>query len=188
MNYTVFCAMCTAQIKVYETQLEALNVAKQVITSKFNNKVLNNRLPNAINEEIKRLHPAENLIVRLNWGNYMQEGELYPAALTVYDGKNRAYRTSDPDRNGYCTTGYVTEDTVTVVIPTEPANRIPATAVLLSIKNAQLRLLEKIDGIRHDIRQYDEVRQAAAKLHAAIDNFRKQYSYRLRACVPGCNL
>ena len=48
MNYTVFCAMCAAQIKVYETQVEILNVAKQEIKASFNGKVLNARLLKAI--------------------------------------------------------------------------------------------------------------------------------------------
>lgn len=183
MNYTVFCAMCAAQIKVYETQVEILNVAKQVIKSKFNDKVLNARLPKAIEGEIKRVHPTQNVIVRLDWDNYNG------VALTVYDGENRAYRTSDPDKNGYYTTGYVTDDTARAVITIDKdTQRVNAPATVENIIATQLQLLDKIDEIRRDMRQYDEVRQAAAKLQAEISNFRKQYSYRLRTYVPGCNL
>lgn len=183
MNYTVFCAMCAAQIKVYETQVEVLNVAKQVIKSKFNDKVLNARLPKAIEGEIKRVHPTQNVIIRLDWGNYNG------VALTVYDGENRAYRTSDPDKNGYYTTGYVTDDTArAVIIIDKDTQRVNAPATVENITATQLQLLDKIDEIRRDMRQYDEVRQAAAKLQAEISNFRKQYSYRLRTYVPGCNL
>lgn len=183
MNYTVFCAMCAAQIKVYETQVEVLNVAKQVIKSKFNGKVLNARLPKAIEDEVKRVHPTQNVIVRLDWGNYNG------VALTVYDGENRAYRTSDPDKNGYYTTGYVTDDTAKALITVDKdTQRVNAPATVENITTTQLQLLDKVDEVRRDMRQYDEVRQAAAKLQAEISNFRKQYSYRLRTYVPGCNL
>lgn len=183
MNYTVFCAMCAAQIKVYETQVEILNVAKRVIKSKFNNKVLNARLPNAIEEEVKRVHPNENVVIRLDL-NYCNG-----VALTVYNGKNRSYRSSDPDQNGYYTTGYITDDTARVIIAIDKdAQRVNASETVENITAVQLQLLNKVDEVRHDTRQYDEVRQAAAKLHAEIDNFRKQYSYRLRTYVPGCNL
>lgn len=183
MNYTVFCAMCAAQIKVYETQVEVLNVAKQVIKSKFNDKVLNARLPKAIEGEIKRVHPTQNVIIRLDWGNYNG------VALTVYDGENRAYRTSDPDKNGYYTTGYVTDDMARAVITIDKdTQRVNAPATVENITTTQLQLLDKVDEVRRDMRQYDEVRQAAAKLQAEISNFRKQYSYRLRTYVPGCNL
>lgn len=183
MNYTVFCAMCAAQIKVYETQVEVLNVAKQVIKSKFNDKVLNARLPKAIEGEIKRVHPTQNVIIRLDWGNYNG------VALTVYDGENRAYRTSSPDSNGYYTTGYVIDDTAKAIIAIDKdTQRVNAPATVENITTTQLQLLDKVDEVRRDMRQYDEVRQAAAKLQAEISNFRKQYSYRLRTYVPGCNL
>lgn len=183
MNYTVFCAMCAAQIKVYETQVEILNVARQVIKDKFNDKVLNARLPKAIEGEVKRAHPTQNVIVRLDWDNYNG------VALTVYDGENRAYRTSDPDKNGYYTTGYVTDDTAKAVITIDKdTQRVNAPATVENIIATQLQLLDKVDEVRRDMRQYDEVRQAAAKLQAAIANYRKQYSHRLRYLVPGCNL
>lgn len=175
--------MCAAQIKVYETQVEILNVAKQVIKSKFNGKVLNARLPKAIEDEVKRVHPTQNVIVRLDWNHYNG------AALTVYDGENRAYRTSDPDKNGYYTTGYVTDDTAKALITVDKdTQRVNAPATVENITTMQLQLLDKVDEVRRDMRQYDEVRQAAAKLQAEISNFRKQYSHRLRYLVPGCNL
>lgn len=183
MNYTVFCAMCAAQIKVYETQVEILNVAKQEIKASFNGKVLNARLLKAIDDEIKRVHPTQNIIVRLDWGNYNG------VALTVYDGENRAYRASSPDRNGYYTTGYVIDDTAKAIIAIDKdTQRVNAPATVENITTTQLQLLDKVDEVRRDMRQYDEVRQAAAKLQAEISNFRKQYSYRLRTYVPGCNL
>lgn len=183
MNYTIFCAMCAAQIKVYETQVEVLNVAKRIIESKFNDKILNARLPKAIEGEVKRVHPDQNVIVRLDWNYYCNN-----VALTVYDGTNRAYRASSPDQNGYYTTRYVTDDTARVIIAIDKdTQRVNAPETVENITAMQLQLLNKVDEARHDIRRYDEARQAAAKLQSEIDNFRKRYSFRLRTYVPGCN-
>ena len=60
-----FNAAAAAQIKVYETQIWALNVAKDVIGEKFNGKVLNARLANEISKVIKTLRPDENLVIRI---------------------------------------------------------------------------------------------------------------------------
>lgn len=170
-----FNAAAAAQIKVYETQIWALNVAKDVIGEKFNGKVLNARLANEISKVIKTLRPDERLTIRI------KEDYKGQPCISVYDGKNRGYTSSEPDRNGYYTTGYVQGDTIeAALVLDKDTQRINAPLTLVSLRDEQLRLYNLIDEVTYDVRHYEEAVEAYKQLQEHIKTYENQFSYRLR--------
>lgn len=149
------------QIKVYNHLLDGIKVCREQVT-KFDGKVLNIRLINAMKEKPN----PHRLSFSLN------------GSISISDYQDRWY-SMPGDQNG----GYIDYYTITVNPVTNEANRIDASKTIENADKQTDYLKTKIVECKADITRFDEEAEAWAELKKQVDAYNAKYSYRLRGTI-----
>lgn len=156
-----FTAQMHQQIKVYNHLLDGIKVCRGQV-AKFDGKVLNIRLINAMKEQAN----PHRLSFSLN------------GSISIADYQNRWY-SMPGDQHG----GYIDYYTITVNPVTNEANRIDASKTIENADKQTDYLKTKIAECKADITRFDEEADAWAELKKQVDAYNAKYSYRLRGTI-----
>lgn len=160
-NKERFTAQMTQQIKVYNHLLKGLEICKGTIT-KFDGKVLNIRLINAMKEQPN----PHRLSFSLN------------GSISISDYQDRWY-SMPGDQNG----GYIDYYTITVNPVKNEQNRIDASKTIENANKQTDYLKKQIEECKTDILRYDEEAEAWKELQNQVTAYNAKYSYRLRGTI-----
>jgi hypothetical protein len=154
------------QIRVYNELMKAEQSIIKVI-EKFNGKVFNKRLIDAIEEELKQ---HKEFFVTCGKDSYNED------AIKFYN-HNRSFKHDSNET--YISTSYVNTNTHSIDLMLED-KRINAETVKKTIEASHIMLNDTIKEMKLAIEQFDDMLEEYNRIKELSEQFNKKYSYYVR--------
>ena len=162
-----FMQRADTQIKIYELLAEAREIAFEAI-KKFDGKVLNNRLTNTLNKELKEY-----------------DNSLWAELIIEYDHNLKENVGRLKVSKSYCGSCYFNEIRINIILsPLFDGNRVMWSETE-KVRNEVDYIETRIKDWKRDKKNYDKVYKEAMKIYDMIEKYGKSEFFYLRSFFAG---